>query len=262
MKLENPQGLQKFSQAPRTTYMKALLRVLRYIKLCPGQGLHFPAHNNLQLTSYCDSDWAACPITRSSVTGYAIFLGHCLISWSSNKQIVISRSSTEAEYRALADCTCEITWLQCLFKDLKLDISGPTPIYYDNASAIALASYPIQHARTKHIEIDCHFVRGKIKSSHVLPTFIPTRLQAIDVLTKGIPKTLHYKSLSKFVICDPFIMLTWGRGNGTKGATNKEDITHAAKDQHKVNNIKTTIKSAQPNKLQIHLRILRDCSGM
>ncbi|GKA45943.1 retrovirus-related pol polyprotein from transposon TNT 1-94 [Tanacetum coccineum] len=207
------QLLSKLSQAPRTTHMKALLKVLRYIKLCPSQGLHFILHNNLKLTAYCDSDWAACPITRRSV-GYAIFLGPCLISWSSKKQIVISRSSTEAEYRALADCTCEITWLQCLFKDLHLQISKPTPIYCDNASEIALASNPIQHARTKHIKIDCHFGRDKVKSNHIIPTFIPTRLQAADVLTKGIPKALHYKCLSKFGICDPFTMLTCEGGGG------------------------------------------------
>ncbi|GJT65879.1 retrovirus-related pol polyprotein from transposon RE1 [Tanacetum coccineum] len=103
------QLLSKFSQEPRTPHMKALNRVLRYIKLCPGQGLHFPTSNNLKLTAYCDNDWASCPVTRRSITGYAIFLGPCLISWSSKKQTMVSRSSTEAEYRALADCTCELT---------------------------------------------------------------------------------------------------------------------------------------------------------
>ncbi|GJZ20864.1 cysteine-rich receptor-like protein kinase 8 [Tanacetum coccineum] len=150
-----------------------------------------------------------------------VFLAYLTIK-SLKKQIVISRSSTEAEYKALADCTCEITWLQCFFKDFQLDISGPTPIYCDNAFAIALASNPIQHARTKHIEIDCHFVRDKIKSNHVLPTFIPTRLQAADVLTKGIPKALHYNCLSKFGICDPFTLLTCRGegGNRTQEAAN------------------------------------------
>ncbi|GKC45498.1 uncharacterized mitochondrial protein-like protein, partial [Tanacetum coccineum] len=121
--------------------MKALLRVLRYIKLCLGQGLHFSTENNLQLTAYCDSDWASCPV-----------LGPCLISWSSKKQTVVSRSSTKAEYRALADCTYEITLLKCLFKDLNLQVQSPIPIYCDNSSTIALASNPIQHAKTKDIE--------------------------------------------------------------------------------------------------------------
>ncbi|GJU78256.1 putative RNA-directed DNA polymerase [Tanacetum coccineum] len=80
----------------------ALIKVLRYIKLCPGQGIFLPANNSLKLTTYCDSDWASCPITRRSVSGYAIFLGTSLISWQSKKQTLVSRSSTEAEYRALA----------------------------------------------------------------------------------------------------------------------------------------------------------------
>ncbi|GKC67885.1 uncharacterized mitochondrial protein-like protein [Tanacetum coccineum] len=123
------QLLSKFSQEPITPHMKALLRVL--------------------------SDWASCLVTRRLVTRYVVFLGPCLISWSSKKQIVVFRSLTEAEYRALADCTCELTWLKCLFKDLKLQVQSPILIYCDNSSTIALASNPVQHARTKHIEIDC-----------------------------------------------------------------------------------------------------------
>ncbi|PWA89235.1 Cysteine-rich RLK (receptor-like protein kinase) 8 [Artemisia annua] len=137
-------------------------------------------------------------LSKRSVTGYCIFLGSCLISWQSKKQGVVSRSSTEAEYRALADVTCEISWIKCLFKDL----------------AIALALSPVQHARTKHIEIDCHFVRDKIKQGQVLPTFIPTRHQLADVLTKGLSKAPHYQCLSKYGICDPYTLPSCGEGKG------------------------------------------------
>nr|GEV85281.1 cysteine-rich RLK (receptor-like protein kinase) 8 [Tanacetum cinerariifolium] len=160
------QTLSQFIQAPRTPHLKALVKVLRYLKSCLGQG-------------------------------------SCLISWKSKKQIVVSRSSTEAEYRALADITCEISWIKCLFKDLGLTISSPTSVYCDNASAIALASNLIQHARTKHIEIDCHFVRDKIRQGLILPTYIPTQHQLADVLTKGLSKAPYYKCLSKYDICDP-----------------------------------------------------------
>ncbi|GKA85921.1 cysteine-rich receptor-like protein kinase 8 [Tanacetum coccineum] len=98
----------------------------------------------------------------------------CLISCKSKKQTVVSRSSTKAEYKALADATCEVSWLKCLFKNLGITTLSPTTIYCDNASAIALASNPVQHARTKHIEIDCHFVRDEIRQGLILPTFIPT----------------------------------------------------------------------------------------
>ncbi|GKC04678.1 cysteine-rich receptor-like protein kinase 8 [Tanacetum coccineum] len=144
------QALSQFSQAPKTTHLKALVKVLRYIKNRP-----------------------------------------------------VSRSSTEVEYRALADTNYELTWLKCLHKDLGVHISSPIPIFCDNASAIALASNPVQHARTKHIEIDCHFVRDKIKAGEVLPKFIPTKDQVVDVLTKGLSKAPHYYFLSKFAF-DPY----------------------------------------------------------
>ncbi|GJS02490.1 retrovirus-related pol polyprotein from transposon TNT 1-94 [Tanacetum coccineum] len=142
------QLLSQFSHSLRKTHMKALTRVLRYIKLSPGQGLHFTPITNPQLQAYYDSDWAACPITRRFVTDAAIFLGKCIISWTSKKQYVVSRSSTEAEYRALANSTCEITWLKCLLKDQQIPLTKPTIIYCDNSSTIALAFNPIQHART------------------------------------------------------------------------------------------------------------------
>ncbi|GJU20567.1 retrovirus-related pol polyprotein from transposon RE1 [Tanacetum coccineum] len=135
----------------------------------------------LKLSAYCDSDWAACPISIRSITGYAVFLGPYLISWTSKNQSVVSRSSTEAEYMALADCTYEITWLQCLFKDLQVQLPNPVSIYCDNASAIALTSNPIHRARTKHIEIDCHFVKDKINAHQINPQFTPSSQQA-DIL--------------------------------------------------------------------------------
>ncbi|GKE93723.1 uncharacterized mitochondrial protein-like protein, partial [Tanacetum coccineum] len=153
------QALSQFLQQPRTLHMKALIKVLRYVKLSTGQGLFFLAQNNLHLTAYCDSDWASCPFTRRSVTGYGIFIRSSLILWQSKKQLVVSRSSTKAEYKALADTTCEVTWLHCLLKEFNVQVPTPVLMMCDNASAIALTSNLVYHARTKHIEINCHFVR-------------------------------------------------------------------------------------------------------
>ncbi|GKD83727.1 uncharacterized mitochondrial protein-like protein, partial [Tanacetum coccineum] len=120
------QTLSQFIQAPRTPHLKALIKVLGYLKSCPGQGLIFQTNTTLNLKAFCDNDWASCSFSRRSVTSYCIFLGSCLISWKSKKETVVSRSSTEAEYRALADVTCELSWIKCIFKDLGITISSIT----------------------------------------------------------------------------------------------------------------------------------------
>ncbi|GKA39421.1 uncharacterized mitochondrial protein-like protein [Tanacetum coccineum] len=151
---------------------------------------------------------ATCLATRRLVTGFGIFLGNSLISWQSKKQLVVSKPSTEAEYRALADCSCEITWLNSLLQDLHIPITSLVKVFCDNSSAIALASNPVQHARNKHIEIDCHFVRDNIKDGQILPIYIPITAHTADLLIKALHTPLFNKCLSKLGMCDPYILPT------------------------------------------------------
>nr|KYP60508.1 hypothetical protein KK1_022914 [Cajanus cajan] len=102
--------------------MQAAMRIIRYLKSAPGTGLFYPAFNSLRIQAFSDSDWATCTTTRRSITGYCVFLGKALISWKSKKQSTVSRSSLEAEYRALAFVTCELQWLKYLCSDLHLRI--------------------------------------------------------------------------------------------------------------------------------------------
>ncbi|GKC24957.1 uncharacterized mitochondrial protein-like protein [Tanacetum coccineum] len=176
-------ALSQFSHNSITPHSKALIKVLRYIKLCPTQGLFIPTNTTFQLQAFCDSNWANCTTTRRSIIVFYIFLDSSLISWQSKKQIVVSRSSTEFEYRALADCTCEVTWHPSLLQDMQIKTTTVIPIYYDNQSSIPLAYNPVQHARPKHIESDCRFFREKIKNGTILPTFIPSSRQVADALT-------------------------------------------------------------------------------
>jgi hypothetical protein len=146
--------------APTTTHLTAAKRVLRYLKGTLNSGLYV-CKGPITLTAFCDADWAGNPDDRRSTTGYGVFLGPNLISWSAKKQHIVSRSSTEAEYRSLSLTTAELFWLRMLLKELQISLPSPPVIWCDNSSALALASNPVFHARTKHIEVDVHFIRGE-----------------------------------------------------------------------------------------------------
>ncbi|KAJ9566549.1 hypothetical protein OSB04_002515 [Centaurea solstitialis] len=149
----------QFVTAPTTVHWGAVLRILRYLRGTQFQSLLFPSTSSLKLSAYSDASWDSDPSDRKSTTGFCIFLGDSLISWKSKKQDVVSRSSTEAEYCAMAVTTCEIVWLRWLLADMGVDVSQPTPFHCDNKSAMQIAKNSVFHERTKHIEIDCHFTR-------------------------------------------------------------------------------------------------------
>ncbi|CAJ2665920.1 unnamed protein product [Trifolium pratense] len=174
--------LSQFLSAPTNEHMLAGLHVLKYLKNSPGKGLFFSSSSSLSIKGFCDSDWASCPDTRRSTTGYCFFIGSSLISWKSKKQNVVSRSSS----RALAQATCEGQWLLYLLKDFHISHDSPIVIYCDNQSALHIAANPVFHERTKHIEIDCHVVRDKIQQGivHLLP--VSSKDQIADILTKSL----------------------------------------------------------------------------
>uniref|UniRef100_A0A2N9HHI0 Reverse transcriptase Ty1/copia-type domain-containing protein n=1 Tax=Fagus sylvatica TaxID=28930 RepID=A0A2N9HHI0_FAGSY len=177
----------QFMSAPRSTHYAAVLRILRYLKGTLFHGLHFSAQSPLTLRAYSDADWAGDPTDRRSTTGYCFLLGSSLISWRSKKQSVVARSSTEAEYRALADTTSELLWLRWLLQDLGVSTSSATPIYCDNRSAIQIARNDVFHERTKHIEIDCHLVRHHLLQGSLQLVSVSSHDQLADIFTKSHP---------------------------------------------------------------------------
>ncbi|XP_044485332.1 uncharacterized mitochondrial protein AtMg00810-like [Mangifera indica] len=196
------QILSQFMHAPKQSHMDAALKVIKYLKGCPGLGLLFPRDKNLKVMAYCDSDWGTCPMTRKSLTGFCVKLGDSLISWKTKKQPTVSLSSAEAEYRAMAKTTCEIIWIRGLLKDLGVIISEPVELYCDNKAAKDISTNPAFHERTKHIEIDCHFVRDKIQEGLIKPYHIRTTEQLADIFTKPLGSKQHFYLLHKLGVYD------------------------------------------------------------
>ncbi|CAL1388981.1 unnamed protein product [Linum trigynum] len=180
------QQLCQFQDSPTTVHLKALHRVFRYLKNSPGQGVFYSSKAAIQLTGYSDSDWATCPDTRRSLIGFCVFLGTSLISWKAKKQSTVSRSSSEAEYRALALLSCEIQWLVRLLSDFGITHSHPAVVYCDSQSAIHIARNPVFHERTKHIEVDCHVIRERLESGLIDLHHVSTNYQLADVFTKSL----------------------------------------------------------------------------
>lgn len=159
--------------------------IIRYSKGTLLQGLWFQP-GKLVIIAFSDSDWVGDALDRKSTTGFCVFLGPNLVSWSAKKQGTVARSSIEAEYRALALTAFDITWIMQLLTELHVSVSRPVSLRCDNLSAIALAHNPVFHARTKHIEINYHFLRDKVLDKQLMIQYVSSHDQLADVFTKPL----------------------------------------------------------------------------
>ena len=180
--------MRQYLSAPRSTYYAAVLRILRYLKDTLFHCFFYSTQSPLVLRIFSDADWARDPTDRRSITSYCFLLVSSLISWQSKKQTFVARSSIEAEYCVLADTTFELLWLQWLLKDLGMSTSSATPLYCDNQSAIHIAHNDVFHDRTKHIEIDCHFIRYHLVHGALKLFSVSSRDQLTDIFIKSLPK--------------------------------------------------------------------------
>jgi histone deacetylase 1/2 len=157
----------QFMHAPTDSHWAVVKRILCYLKGTTSYGFHITRGSSFALHGFTDADWAGSIDDRKSTGGYLVFFGQTLISWKSGKQRTVARSSTEAEYKALIDGTAEVIGLQYLLTDLQVpSVSAPT-IWCDNLGATYLSANPIFHARTKHVEVDYHFVRDRVAKKEI-----------------------------------------------------------------------------------------------
>ncbi|GKV46866.1 hypothetical protein SLEP1_g53828 [Rubroshorea leprosula] len=182
----------QFTVAPRSTHYVAVLRIICYVKGTLFHGLHFFANSSLVFRAYFDANWVGDPSDRRSTTSYCFFLGNSLISWQSKKQTIPSGSSTEAAYRALGDTTSELLSLRWLLEDMGIPQPSSTDLYCDDQSAMQIAHNDIFHERTKHIEVDYHFVRHHVAQGTVYLVFISSTDEPADLFTKThFPRRFH-----------------------------------------------------------------------
>ncbi|KAL0451457.1 UNVERIFIED_CONTAM: Retrovirus-related Pol polyprotein from transposon RE2 [Sesamum latifolium] len=182
--------------------MNAVTRILRYLKSSPGKGIMFTKGNNLNISGYTDADWAGSVEDRRSTSGYFTFVGGNLVTWRSKKQEVVARSSVEAEYRGMTKAICELLWIRNLMQDLNIKQDNLMRLYCDNRAACNIAHNPIQHDRTKHVEIDRHFIKEKLEAKLIEVPHVRSQDQLADVLTKAVSNQVFYNCLEKLRMSD------------------------------------------------------------
>ncbi|OIT03526.1 retrovirus-related pol polyprotein from transposon tnt 1-94, partial [Nicotiana attenuata] len=194
--------LSQFMHQPGVSHWKAVKCLLRYLCHTAHLGIKLAKKSAAQLVAYSDSDWAGDPLDRTSITGYVVYLGDSPISWSSKKQRSVSRSSTEAEYRAVAATTSEVVWLKNLLRELHFPLSSSPRILCDNMSTTYICANPAFHSRMKHVEIDFHFVRQLVQSKALEVHHLHAADQVADILTKPLPSSAFLRMYPKLGLVD------------------------------------------------------------
>jgi len=197
--------LSQFTSNPSDDHWRGIKRVLRYLNGTKYFGLFFPRFDSKPavLKGFTDADFAAC-FTRRSRTGFAFFVGSCLISWSSRKQSVIALSTCEAEYYALTEGAKEAINLKRLVweiqnqdaypDELKLD---PVTLFCDNQSTIFVSKNPAEHRMMKHVDLRYKWIQERVESGEFEVEYVPTKDQVADLFTKGLAKVQHEKLCSE-----------------------------------------------------------------
>ncbi|XP_038891621.1 uncharacterized mitochondrial protein AtMg00810-like [Benincasa hispida] len=174
-------AVSQFMQALCEDHMTTVKHILWYLKGTSGKGLMFRKTDKRSVEGYTNSDWAGSVVDRKSISGSCTFIWGNLVTWRSKKQGVVARSSAEAEYRAMSLGICEEIWLKKVLSDLQQDNELPIKLFFDNKAAISIANNPVQHDRTKYVEIDRHYIKERLDSGNICIPYIPSNQQVADV---------------------------------------------------------------------------------
>ncbi|KAA0052371.1 putative mitochondrial protein [Cucumis melo var. makuwa] len=196
----------QFMHTPKHTHWQLVKRILRYLKGVLYHGLWLSKSDNTSLVGFADADWASDPDDRKSTSGLCVYFGNNLVSWGSKKQSIISRSSTEAEYRCLALLATEMVWIRSLLNDLYIDLPFPPILCCDNLSAVHFSANPILHSKTKHVELDIYFVRDLIRKEKLFVRHLPATEQIADILTKPLSAQSFHKLKNNITVIDSAVI--------------------------------------------------------
>ncbi|XP_050895142.1 secreted RxLR effector protein 161-like [Lathyrus oleraceus] len=182
----------KYRANPKESHLTVVKRIMKYLKGTTNVGLWYPKGSICNLVGYSDVDYAGCKTDRKSTSGTWHILGNALVSWACKKQTCVSLSTAKAEYIAAGSCCAQILWLKQQLREYGLDL-GCIPLCCDNTSAINITKNLAMHSKTKHIDIQHHFLCYHVLQGDVEVTFVDTHNQLADIFTKPLAGEPFYK---------------------------------------------------------------------
>jgi hypothetical protein len=191
----------RFQADPKEVHLRVVKRIMRYLVYTPKFGLWYPKGSTFDLIGYSDADWAGCKIDRKSTSETCQFLGRSLVSWASKKQNSVALSTVETEYIATGHCCVQLLWMRQTLKDYGYKLNK-APLVSDNESAIRMADNPVEHSRTKHIEIRYHFLRDHQQRGDIEITYVSTKEQLAEIFTKPLDEKTFSKLRNELNILD------------------------------------------------------------
>jgi hypothetical protein len=191
----------RFQANSKEVHLKAVKRIMRYLVYTPKFGLWYPKGSTFGLIGYFDVDYAGCKIDRKSTSGICQFLGRSLVSWASKKQNSVAISTTEVEYIAAGYCCAQLLWMRQTLRDYGYKLSK-VPLLCDNESAIHMVDNPVEHNRTKHVDIRYHFLRDHQQKEDIEISYVNTHNQLADIFTKPLDEMTFNKLRNELNILD------------------------------------------------------------